>query len=144
MVSKMDISWDNSWDVFAEMISEKFRSGATSEEVSSELNGREVTWQGVLDRKDLDELAPSVGIALPVKELCLGEDRVATLSGIGLPVADSSVSEWGQLELGTPVVFKARMGCGNSPFLPVKMKTLRSGKTIILISFSEGVILGSA
>ena len=64
------------------------------------------------------------------------------LKGVSLPLADSAIADWQQIAEGTIVRFSAIVGAGESPFPPIEVTNLRSGKTIVMVRLSEGVLVG--
>jgi hypothetical protein len=105
--------------------------------------GRVVTWSGVLEQKNLDHLSPSVSIDIPEKQVDIGEGRIVTLRGLSLPVAEQAIGDWNSLENGIPVTFTATLGSGGSPFAPIEVMGLRSGRYIIMIRLTDAKPLGA-
>jgi len=131
--------WQQDWSLFVATLADCLRAGDTSEKLAQRFGGKEVTWQGVLDEKNIDGLAPLVGITLPQKEIELGQGRSAILDGLSLPIAAHTIEQWSRLELGTPLTFTAILGPSGSLFAPIEVKILRSGRTIVFIRLADAV-----
>jgi hypothetical protein len=132
-------SWQSDWTKFVDELAGCLREGEDADKLANRFGGRLVEWEGTLDRKRIDELAASVNLALPEKRIDFGDGRVATVKSISLPLAESAAVDWQQIANGTKVKFSALVGAGESPFPPIEVVNLRSGKTIVTIRLSEGV-----
>lgn len=131
--------WQDNWEVFVDAVADSLRSGATPEALARHFGGKKVRWTGVLDEKNIDELAALVGIALPEKHLDLGQGRMTTLDGVSLPLATHYVADWNKLEVGTPVTFTATLGSATSTFPPIELKHLKSGRCVVMIRLTDAI-----
>ena len=134
----MDSTWQHDWKTFVEMIAEKLRQHATSEELARLFRSKPVTWSGVLTEKLIDDLAPLVTIVMPVAQIDLGDSGVVDLSNQSVPVARNAIADWDAIPIGTAVTFTATLGAGMSPFVPVQVVRLTSGRTVVMIRLSDG------
>lgn len=131
-------TWQSDWSSFVDVLAGCLQNTEETDALANRFGGKRVEWEGVLDCKQIDELAPSVNLALPEKHIDFGDGRVAILKSISLPLAESAVADWQQIAEGTKVKFSALVGAGESPFPPVEVTNLRSGRTIVMIRLSEG------
>jgi len=132
-----DDAWMESWDLFTKAMERQLQGGATNEELSRFFGGKTVRWQGVIEHMGIDKVAPNVEVALPRRDIKFGDGREASLDGLSLLLADSAIDDWRALSPGTEVRFSATLGQGISPFLPIEIKTLKSGHTVVLIRLSD-------
>lgn len=135
--------WQEDWEQFCNLLNDSFQSGDTVDVINSRLTGKEVIWSGILEGKDIDELAPGVYVELSEKLIRFNDGRVAKINGLALPITAGSVPLWDSIEVGSKIVFNATMGRGKSPFPPVAVKTFKSGKTIVTVKLSNGVLIGA-
>ncbi|TWT47795.1 hypothetical protein [Botrimarina hoheduenensis] len=141
MSESTEAPWRSDWSLFIDELADCLRASEDTDGLARRFGNQSVEWEGVLDRKQIDELAPSVNLALPEKHIDFGDGRVAMLKSVSLPLADSAIAGWQQIAEGTMVKFSAMVGAGVSPFPPVEVTNLRSGKTIVMIRLSEGAIV---
>ena len=135
----MNTTWRNDWDVFLKCTTELLRKGVTVDELSKRFGGAEVTWQGVVDEKHLNGLAPSVGITMAQTQVDLGARGIAAFAGLNLPIAEDSARDWEQLIIGSRVKFTAHLvGAGTSMFPPIEIKTLSTGRIILDVRVTGG------
>jgi hypothetical protein len=134
----MNLDWQSNWDLFVDTLQNRLRAGDTPEALCERFGGRSVTWDGVLEEKSIDSLAPGVLVSLPNRQIELGEGRVVTLDGVSVPVADDSIADWKSLAIGTRFAFSAMLGSAGSPFPPIEVKHLRSGESVVFVRLSEG------
>ena len=130
-------NWETSWDAFVDRLATSLKEGVGTAELSARFGGRRITWTGIVEGKQLNELSPSISIGLSERLIAFGDRRVATLNGLSLPVRESAVSDWQSVEVGSNIRFTATF-VDSSPFPPVEVKNLRSGRTIIMLRLSDG------
>ena len=131
--------WQTSWSIFIDDLARSLRGNENASTLADLFGGRSIEWSGVLVGKRIEPMAPSVNLALPEEQIDFGDGRIATLKSISLPIAESAIVEWQQIPEGTKVAFSALLGSGASPFPPIEITNLRSGKTIVMIRLSEGI-----
>lgn len=134
----MNDHWQQNWLVFVDALAERIHAGDSPEALARQFGGKTVTWEGTLDEKSIDELAPLVGIGMTMKKLDLGGGRSAFLDGVSLPVAKDSIESWSSLELGSRVRFTATLGSKLSTFPPVEAKHLKTGESVVMLRLSNG------
>jgi hypothetical protein len=134
----MSTSWQEDWDGFVDLLAGLLRKGATTRELTDQFGGKVITWSGVLERKNLDHTSPSVSVDVPERQLDIGEGTTVPLSGLSLPVAEDAVGDWNRLENGSRLTFTATLGSQGSPFGPVEVMRLQSGRHIIMIRLVDG------
>lgn len=134
----MESTWQRDWKTFVVVITEKLRQRATSEDLASLFSAKPVTWSGVLTEKSIDDLTPLVTIALSPSQIDLGELGIVDLSNQSVPAARNAVAAWDAIPIGTSVTFTAILGAGMSPFFPVQVVRLSSGRTVVMIRLSDG------
>lgn len=132
--------WQSDWGLFIDTLSRLLTSGEGTVDVGEYFQGKDIEWVGVLTRKTLNGLAPSVAIQLPTSTIKIADQQV-TLNSVSVPLADSTLSDWIDVEEGSTVKFSATFGEGNTPFLPVEILELPSGKTALMIRLSDGSLV---
>lgn len=138
MEKHSDSDWQNSWGRFIGVLTEQLRKGATSEELAQQFGSKSVTWSGVLSEKRLDSLAPMVTIDLPIPRIDLGELGVVNVGEQSVPTARDAVVQWNDIPIGTAVSFTGTLDAGSSPFPPVEVIRLSSGRTLVMMRLSNG------
>lgn len=131
--------WRIDWSSFIDEIASCLRAGIGTDELSIRFGNQGIEWEGVIDRKQIDELAPSVNLAMQEKQIDFGDGRLATLKSISLPLDESAINIWQQIPVGTRIKFSAQLGPGESPFAPIEAINLRSGKTIVMVRLTDGI-----
>ncbi len=133
-------NWQKSWNCFVELLKKEIENGATSEELSEKLEGKQIRWEGVFNRLDTDEPTPNVGIALPEKIIKIPGMTFVEIGKIAPSINRESILEWTKIPLGSKIRFQATIGNrGPSPFLPITVDLLDSGRTLVMISFKEAI-----
>ena len=136
----MSHDWTKDWIAFTDKVASIGQCGEPSEFVNT-FSGATVRWHGVLTEKNLSEPAPSVEIDTAEVSLDLGGGRTASLSGFALPVADREVESWNSVPLGAEVHFEAQFVSSSIPFAAVEVKTLSSGRTLVMLRLTDGRLI---
>jgi hypothetical protein len=131
--------WQNDWSVFCDVLSECLESENGIEMIQSRFGTKDVTWSGVLEEKDLGELALGVYIGLPQRHLSFCDGRTAIINGLALPITEDSIPLWKKITDGAGVTFRARMGRSDAVFPAISVKTYKSGRTTVTIALSGGI-----
>lgn len=138
----MDNSWQNNLDEFLNTVAKQLQAGDTVDVLRQRFGGKTIRWSGILDEKTLEEPAPSVDINVPHKVMDVGNGRLAEFAGLSVPVAANTVAAWDAIQIGSRVAFTATLlSPALSPFLPVEVHELRSGRTLVSIGLTGGVPL---
>jgi hypothetical protein len=130
--------WQYDWKSFVDALSSRILVTQSNEDLSRPFGGKRVAWRGVLAKRDLDEIAPSVEIDLPPLKVQLPNGRSDVLDGISLPVAAGSSKQWMNLRIGDSVNFEATFPT-STPFPAIEVKHLKSGKSLILLGLNDGI-----
>jgi hypothetical protein len=136
-------SWSDNWELFVDELERRAQHGDTTEELAQYFGGATVRWKGIIEHVDIDEPAPGVEIRLPRKVVKLADGGKVSLDGLGMSVSDSAVDNWRALKVGSAVRFQATFAEGTSVFPPVEIKTLKSGRSVILIQLCNAVPITS-
>lgn len=134
-------AWQSDWNDFVTLFQQKLRMGETASALSQFFSEKVVIWNGILDDKSIDDLAPNVGITLPEREIDLGDGSLDTLDGISLPINDCAVSDWQRLEIGCPVQFSAKFSSAEFIFQPIEIKHLTDGTRLLFIRLTDGKVV---
>ena len=125
--------WQNDWTAFTSYLEVQLRNGATEDDLANCFGGCEVRWAGEIEEIDIDDLAAFVNVLLVERSIKLQNDAVVLLDGLALVVSERSTEKWESRRVGETVTFTAILGAAGSPFPPIQVTTLRSGKTVIMI-----------
>lgn len=134
----MDERWQYDWEAFITTLAEHLEKAGSQNRFNQYLLGKTVAWEGILDDKSIDNLAPTVGIGMPTKIIHLGVNQPAVVDGVSLPIANDSIDLWNALEVGCQVKFTATLGSEASIFPPIEVINLRTGESIVMIRLSDG------
>lgn len=138
-----DDSWLESWESFTQVLERRLQAHATSEDLLRWYGGKTVRWRGVISRLDIDNLAPNVYITLAETVIDLGGGRETLLDVVSLPIADSAIEDWRGFCVGAEVTFEATfLAHGDSPFPPIEVKTLKSGRTLVMLGLRDAAPIG--
>lgn len=135
----MTTEWQEDWESFVGVLGQLLRRGATPTELANHFGGKVVTWKGILDEKQLGEMAPCVGIELREMQLDLGPAGIVPVGGQSVPAASGAIADWESIPIGSQVTFSATLGDPQSPFSPVELIHLDSGRVIVMIRLNDGV-----
>jgi len=138
------INWTTSWDVFTNLLQDKIAENRSTQSLAAFFGGKLVQWKGIIDDMDLDDLSPSIGIALPERIIHINNTDKARLVGISLPPASDAIDQWARLKVGDRVIFQAVLGRADSPFPPIEPIQLSSDRTILRIRMGNGRPLNPA
>jgi hypothetical protein len=136
----MTAAWQSDWRLFANDLSEYLLTGVQPDQIAAIFAGRRVRWEGILEEKDIDELAPGVYIAVERMNVAVGNGAHVVVDVLTLPIENESILDWSHLKIGQPVKFEATIG-SKLPFPPIEVKQLPSGATILMIRLSDGALL---
>lgn len=139
----------NSWSQFGMFLTQQVEAGRSEADISAECNGTSVTWSGILEEHDIDELSATVYISLPRHTIRFPCGAQATLNGVTVSINEKSIPLWRAIPCGTPIIFSAIIGRSvqvgpkfiASPFLPITLKVFSTGEAIASVSLSEGMPL---
>lgn len=134
-----DVRWKNDWNLFTEFLEQQLHNGASQDELADYFGGCEVRWKGIIEQIDFDELASVVDVLLPERVVKLRDGSEVALDGLTLAVPEGSTEAWQDFRTGDEITFRATLGEPNSPFSPVELKTLKSGKSVIMIRASNAL-----
>lgn len=140
----MNDLWQESWDCFVDLLNKHLRTNDVSSDLTSCICEKKITWEGLVEKVNLNALAPSIYINLPSRTIDFGDGRTAVVDGISLPVAAGSEASWANVHPGESIRFEAVIGPHESPFPPVTVKTFKSGNTIVLIRLYGGIPIKAA
>ena len=65
MSETTEIPWQSNWNLFIDELTDCLRASEDINDLARRFGNQSIEWEGVLDRKQIDELAPSVNLALP-------------------------------------------------------------------------------
>lgn len=129
--------WEKDWNVFAQAVSERLRTGATAAALAAEFDTREITWTGVLLEKSIDDLSPAVTIAVPDTVIDVGNRRSVHIDRLTVPSTWEAAQTWQGIPIGATVSFTAALG-DSAVFPAVEVETLPTGRVLLMIRLSEG------
>lgn len=139
MVGHADDRWQNDWEIFTAYLEQQLQDGASSVELAARFGGREVQWQGIVENVDFDVLAAVVDVALPERIVRFDDGSEVKVDGLTLGVAAESMEQWQAYRKGDGITFRATLGNPRSPFAAIEIKTLNSGKRVIMIRASNAL-----
>jgi hypothetical protein len=132
-------TWKNDWNAFTEFLEMQLQGGATQNDLASSFGGCEVCWAGTIENVEIDELSAGVDVLLDERIVTLQNGSEVILDGLSLSLAEESTDKWQSFTAGDLVSFTAILGNLASPFSPIEVKTLGSGKSIIMIRLSNAL-----
>ena len=116
--------WNNSWPGFAAELQRLIDEGASDGDLGHRFGGNEVTWEGRIEKIDIDELSAIVDIGLKEVSISFPDGGVTRIDGISLPIADDSEDQWRQLPTDSEISFKAAFLPERSvPFPPIPVRS---------------------
>jgi hypothetical protein len=137
MGDMMKTAWQKNWTRFVKLLGEQLLRGTPDEEIATLFKSPSVMWTGVLTEKKIDDSTRLVTLLLPHAPIDLGNSGLLNLSEQSVSVARDSVIEWQSIPIGTDVTFTADFSAGQSPFLPLEVIHLSSGRTLVMIRLSN-------
>lgn len=132
-------TWKNDWILFTHELEQQLSKGRDTHALMKIFGGAQVRWRGVVEEIDFDEFAHLVNIALPERIISIRNGEEIHLDGITLSVTNVEAPKWRRLEPGDEVTFEAKLGEPGSPFAAIEFKTLKSGKSIVMISANDAI-----
>lgn len=126
------------WNAFIDAVQGLLLSGASRDELTKTFAGKVVTWSGMIDKVELDDIEPSVDIDLPSRVVQLSGGNTWTVGGMHVPVNRETMGEWQRCRSGDNVRFEATLGSNNAVFPPVDLIDLGNGRTFLCIRVTNG------
>ena len=133
-----------SWKSFVEAIGLQFLNGMTDSQIASQVSGRTVRWEGIIDRVQLNKDAPGAAIDMEACQLQIGLNRTVQLDCLYLPIDSQFISNWERRNPGERIVFEATLGTGAAPFPAIELHHLPSGKSLISVRLFNARLLESS
>ena len=138
MLNNTTDGWKSDWKLFVTFLGQQLQNGCTQDELDKLFGDCKIQWEGTIERKHISEIVAIVDVFLPEYIVKLREGGEIVLDGITLSVPAHSIERWNRFSIGDHITFSANLGDFNSPFSPVECKSLKSGKTIVIIRASNG------
>jgi len=125
--------WNTNWSLFTDELERALQSGASNADLAKLFGGHQIQWSGTIEQIDFDDLSTVIDVALPARTIAFADGNSVMLDGLTLAVAESDTTAWEGFRTGDDITFTADFGISQSPFSSIELKTLRSGKSIIMI-----------
>lgn len=132
-------SWQNDWMSFAKILEKQLCEGVGAKKLETIFGSATVQWRGKIEEIDFDEYSAVVFIRLPIVTINVGGGNSVALDGLTLTVPEKLVDHWKDFSEGDEIEFEAKTSRTDSPFTSIDLKTLSTGKTILMIQLFEGV-----
>ena len=139
--SNKNCEWQNDWVSFTSSLESELQNGATNKALSSRFGGSIICWTGTIEHMNISKLVAAVDVSLAKRIIRMIDGDEIVLDGVSLTIAENETEKWTQFRTGDLVTFKATLGDPDSPFPPIEVKTLRSGKSLIIIAAINAVPL---
>lgn len=132
------MAWQNDWATFVQVLADELRRDAPPTSLSDEFGAKVVRWSGILLEKLLDDLAPTVTIGVSPTQIEVEPHGPIVIGDLSVPARRDAVSAWDGIPIGASVTFTAVLGGRTSPFAPIEVMELNSGRRVAMIRLSEG------
>ena len=111
----------SNWKSFTGNVKKMLEAGASEEEISEQLSGKEVSFSGVIvDIKLEEEYCPGIALNMTPGSLSLSKGRVLRSDYLFLNINNDSQS-WSKCKLGSCISFNAMITKNNIPFPAVQI-----------------------
>ena len=125
--------WNTNWPLFAHELERALQGGASNADLAEMFGGQQIQWTGTIEQINFNELRAVVDVALQPHTVGLPNGEIVILDGLTLAVAESDASNWEGYKRGDKVTFRAVLGEPQTPFSAIELKTLKSGRSIIML-----------
>ena len=124
----------NDWGLFIKKVASMFEAGASEVDISKELSGEDVCWEGKITEVKLgEEYAPGVALRMKPAFLQMNQGKTLRADYLFLNTENVSESSWKECRVGDVVKFKATIRKSEGPFPAVQLSVDDEDPEILLM-----------
>lgn len=134
-------TWTSDWKLFGDMVQQHLAKSCSPESIAFEVAARQIRWNGILSKKDLDPNAPMIVLEMEPYSLELMNGENTLLPNLVIPLREDAINDWSNVAVGGRVTFSAVFVDKQYFIPPFELTRLSGGRTIVSLCLVEGTLV---